>query len=157
MSNLTTNVRESVDNKPDARDVGDGVSTAHDISKKNSAHSGLDLATAVKAETSNMKSADLWPSDSGVKVKVRRRNLAAVGQQRTEYDDKASQGRLRSDVDTEKGTLLMLARSRQGQGKTGGSAESSATAIEGSKLVPSLQLSYPKCPNNASPEHLAQL
>ena len=86
MNNQIRVISELKTTEPDMRD--DASTEQYLISKKNSANSGLDLATAVRVEGLNMKSADLRPSETNVKVKVRRRNIALAGPQRTEYDDK---------------------------------------------------------------------
>ena len=63
------------------------------------------------------------------------RNQASVAVKKIDYDEN-SQGRHRSDVDTDKGTILMLEKSRQGTSPQSG--------VEGSKdLAPTLQSSYP--------------
>ena len=88
MNNQIRVISELKTTEPDMRDDADASTEQYLISKKNSANSGLDLATAVRVEAINMKSADLRPSETNVKVKVRRRNIALAGPQRTEYDYK---------------------------------------------------------------------
>ena len=107
-------------------------------SKAHSGYSGLNIASAIKAER-NMKSADLNYDPPGVQVKIRRRNKNKPDEC-TDLISKTPQDQ--SEIDSAKETLPI---------KKGKASVSVGISTKEERNMPTLQSQYPKYPKKGNP------